>query len=185
MIVFKYEDAVYISKSVSDMRNISAVRREKPLPDNLSTWHPNGRDNCLIATNMYEYRMADLLRYENVFPSQLDIKHILNEVYPIVFDLADRFGLVKEDELLSEVIFAKDGEAYVLTRSGFCRKIENLYMKTSDDRVVQAVYDQKGISDPYEFIQAVYRNLERFSGDKFFPVTVLNTKNKQIEVVTE
>ena len=46
-----------------------------------------------------------------------------------------------------------------------------------------ALYDLKGVNDPYEFFKEAYRTIEDVRKYVMFPVTVMNTKNNKIEVI--
>lgn len=183
MIVLKHNGAIYIAKCRWTMRDPEAVRNCVPDVENINMWHPKKKKNRIIAVGD-SGRFADTIRYENVFPSALDQKHLFFESYDKIHSIAERFGLCNEDRLPERVVFAEDDKAYVLYDDGSNMEVENIYSDDCNDEVTVALYDILGVSDPYEFFREAYRSLEIVRRYVMFPVVVMNTKNNKIEVLS-
>ena len=62
-------------------------------------------------------------------------------------------------------------------------EVENIYPYAADNEIVMALYDMKGIADPYQFLKEAYTSIELVTRYTMFPVAVFNTKNNQVEVI--
>ena len=182
MIVLKYNDTIYIAKSCWAMRDPEARKNAVPDEENLNMWHPKRKRNQVIAVSCCG-RFADIIRYENVFPSTLDQKHLIFESYDKMYAIAARFGLNDGAFIPARTVFAEDDKAYVLYGDGGHIELESIYVGSCEDEAVMALYDLKGVSDPYEFFKEAFRTIEDIRKYVMFPVTVMNTKNNKIEVI--
>ena len=182
MIVLKHNGTVYIAKSCWGMRDPEAIRLGIPDEENLCMWHPKRRRNRVIAMSGVG-RFTDIIRYENIFPSVLDQKHIVLETYDKMYALGDRFGLCDDHSLPCRTVFAEDDKAYVMHYDGATVEIENIFALGCEDESVMALYDLKGADDPYKFFKEAFATVESVRRYVMFPVVVLNTKNNKIEVI--
>ena len=182
MIVLRYNDTVYISKSEKGFRDPEAKRTGIPDTENICIWHPQKRKNRLMAT-VSGGRFSDILRYENIFPSKFDQKHLIFESYDKMVCLADRFGLRRDNVIAANTVFAEGDKAYIVYGDGGHIEIEDIYVHSFEDQVGIALYDLKKIEDPYKFIREVYKTIEEITGYVMFPAVVMNTKNNKVEVI--
>ena len=182
MIVLKHNDTVYIAKSCWGLRDPEARRTGIPDAENLCMWHPQKRKDRLIAAASCG-RFTDIIRYESIFPSKLDPKHLILESYDKMYAIADRFGLCDGNRVPVRTVFAEGDKAYIVYRDGAHIELEGVYSATSDDEVVIALHDLKGADDPYAFFREAYRTLEDIQRYVMFPVAVMNTKNNKIEIL--
>ena len=144
MIVLKYDDKVYVAKSCWSFRDPEAKRTHVPDAENISMWHPQKRKNRLIATSC-SGRFVDVIRYENIFPSEFDPKHLILESYDKMVQLADRFGLRDGNFLPTRTVFAEGDKAYIVYGDGAHIELEDIYVSSCEDEAVIALYDLKGI----------------------------------------
>ena len=182
MIVLKHNDTVYIAKSCWAMRDPEARRCGVPDVENLTVWHPNKRKERLVAVST-PGRFADVIRYENVFPTKMDRKHLILESYEKIYALAARCGLCDELGLPETTVFAEKDRAYVLYPNGAHVEVENICAICAENEAVMALYDLKGANDPYEFFKEAFQTIEEIRKYVMFPVTVMNTKTNKIEVI--
>ena len=182
MIVLKHDGVVYIAKCCYGFRDV--VARKNGIPDvgNLCVWHPLKRKKRLIATTTSGC-FADVLRYENIFPSHLDGKHLVLHTYPEVLSISDFFEMSDERGMYCNIVFAEEDRAFVLMTDGAYLEVENIYPYAADNEIVMALYDMKGITDPYQFLKEAYTSIELVTRYTMFPVAVFNTKNNQVEVI--
>ena len=182
MIVLQHNGTIYVAKSCWGFRDTAARSAGIPDVENIPMWHPGKRKNRLIAVSSAG-RVVDILRYENIFPSILDPKHLVLESYEKMYALADRFGICRNGSMRTRTIFAEDGRAYVVYSDGSHIEVENIHTDCLADDAIMALYDLKGVSDPYTFLREAYRTVEQISRYLMFPVMVMNTKNNKIEVI--
>ena len=182
MIILKHNDTIYIAKSCWGMRDHEARRTRKADTENIPMWHPKRKKNRLVAVSG-GCRFSDLIRYEDVFPSKLDPKHLVLESYDKMYALASHFGLCDGTRLPRSTVFAEDDRAFVLCSDGAHVEVENLFVNACENETVMALYDMEGVRDPYEFLRKAYRTIEDISLRVMFPVTVVNTKSSKIEII--
>ena len=182
MIALQHNGTVYIAKSCWGFRDPASRSSGIPLAENIPMWHPGKRKNRLIAVSS-SGRLTDILRYENIFPSSLDPKHIVLESYEKMYGLVDRFGICRDGSMRAHIIFAQDDRAYVVYGDGSHIVLENIYTDCLADEAIMALYDLQGVDDPYTFFREAYRTVEQISRYLMFPVVVMNTKNNKIEVI--
>lgn len=182
MIVLKHNGTVYIAKSSWCMRDTDEYIFQKPNQDNICMWHPNRRKNRLIATTG-SGRMTDAIRYENVFPSVLDKKHLFLESYDMMCAISDRFGMYDGKKIPKHTVFAEGDRAFVVAPDGAITEVEDIYVNSCNDGVTIGIYDSFGADDPYEFFRKAFAGMELLERYVMFPVVVMNTKNNKIEVI--
>ena len=182
MIVLKHNGTVYIAKSCWGMRDPEAIRVGKADPENICIWHPSNRKDRLMATT-FGGRFSDIIRYENLFPSVFDRKHLIFESYDKMRELAERFGLRDGEFIPTRTVFAQKDKAYVVYPEGGHIELEDVYTSCCEDEIVMALYDSKGVSDPYEFFKEAYKTIEEVRKYVMFPVTVMNTKTNKAEII--
>ena len=182
MIVLQHNGTIYVAKSCWGFRDVAARNAGVPDVENIPMWHPGKRKNRLIAVSSVG-RVVDILRYEHIFPSTLDPKHLVLESYERVYDLVDRFGICHEGNIRARIVFAEDDKAYVVYGDGSHIEVENIHTDCYADDAIMALYDLKGVEDPYTFFREAYRTVEQISRYLMFPVMVMNTKNNKIEVI--
>lgn len=182
MIVLKHNGTVYIAKSCWCMRDTDEYVFKNPNEDNLSVWHPNRRRQRLVATTG-SGRMVDIIRYENVFPSVLDKKHLFVESYGKMCAISDRFGMYDGTKIPKHTVFAEGDRAFVVAPDGAILEVEDVYLHTCNDNAAMGIYDRFGADDPYEFFRKAFTGMEITERYVMFPVIVMNTKNNKIEVI--
>ena len=182
MIVLRHNDTVYIAKSCWGFRDLEARRTGVPDTENICMWHPQKRKNRLMATSC-SGRFADIIRYENIFPSKFDQKHLIFESYDKMVQLADRFGLRDGNFIPARTVFAEENKAYIVYGDGGHIELEDIYVSSCEDEAVMALYDLKGIDDPHKFIKEAFKTVEDIRRYVMFPVIVMNTKNNKIEII--
>ena len=182
MIVLKHNDTIYIAKSCWGMRDPEARRKCVPDVENISMWHPKKKKNRVIA-NTCAGRFVDAIRYEDIFPKVLDQKHLVFESYDKMYAIAKRFGLNESIWVPGISVFAEDDRAFVLCGDGGNVEVEDIFVASADNQAVMALYDLKGVSDPYEFFKEAFKISEEIQKKVFFPITVMNTKSNKIEMI--
>ena len=190
MIVLKHNDTIYIAKSCWTMRDPEARRTGVPDVENISMWHPKKKKNRIIASSSVG-RFVDAIRYEDIFPSTLDQKHLFFESYDKMYAIADRFGLCDGVFIPAITFFAEDDRAFVLFMDGANIEVEDIFVISLDDNhveiddqhAVMPLYDLKGVSDPYEFFKEAFKISEEIQKKVLFPITVMNTKSNKIEMI--
>ena len=182
MIVLKHNGTIYIARSCWGMRDVEARRTGVPDAENLSIWHPQRRKNRLIATPTAG-RFADIIRYENVFPSKLEPKQLILESYDKMTEIAERYGLKEGNFISMRTVFAENDKAYIVYRDGAHIELEDIYSYTCNDEIVMALYDLKGVDDPYEFFKDAFKTIETVNKCVMFPAMVLSTKDNKIKVI--
>lgn len=182
MIVLKHNGTIYIARSCWSMRDPEARRTGIPDLENLNMWHPQKKKNRLMAVSCCG-RFVDAIRYENIFPSTFDQKHLIFESYDKMHAIAERFGLWDGKFLPGRTVFAQDDKAFVLYGDGGHIELEDIYVANCEDETVMALYDLKGVNDPYVFFKEAFRTIEEIRKYMMFPVTVMNTKNNKIEII--
>jgi hypothetical protein len=97
--------------------------------------------------------------------------------------LADRFGLRDGNFIPTRTVFAEGDKAYIVYGDGGHIELEDIYVSSCEDEAVMALYDLKGIDDPYKFIKEAFKTVEDIRRYVMFPVIVMNTKNNKIEII--
>ncbi|MBO5945413.1 MAG: hypothetical protein J6Q69_02285 [Clostridia bacterium] len=184
MIVLKHNGTVYIAKSCWGTRDPEAERLGVCEAENIPMWHPDRKRNRLIGVTRCG-RFVDAIRYEKIFPSVLDPKHVILESYEKIYSIAERYDLVKNYFVPARVVFAEDDRAFVVHGDGAYIEVEDVFAASCDNEVVMALHDLKGVSDPYEFFREAYATLEITNNYLMFPVIVLNTRTNKIEIINK
>lgn len=182
MIILKHNGTVYVAKSCWGMRDPEAVKLAVPDTENIPMWHPDRKRNRIVAVSR-SGRFADAIRYERIFPSKLDPKHVILESYEKMYAIADRYGLVKNHFVPGKIVFAEDDRAFIVHGDGSYIELEDIFAASCDNEVIMALHDLKGVSDPYEFLRDAYSTLEATTSYVMFPAVVVNTKTNKIEVI--
>lgn len=182
MIVCRYNGAIYIAKSSKGIRDYIGKMHGKINPENIPIWHPNNKTERLLATTS-NGRFTDIIRYENIFPTELTPKNLLSETFPFLNEKSIYYEYEKRNKLPSNVIFAEKDKAYILYSDGTLHELEDIFVDSLVDVFAIGIYDLKGITDPYEFIKSCYKTMELVPDYVMFPVVVLNTKDKKIKVI--
>ena len=182
MIVLKHNGTVYIALSCWTMRDPEARKSGVPDLENISVWHPGRKKNRLIAMP-FKYVFADLVRYENIFPTKLCHKDLVFESIDKMYAIADHYGLCDDNELPSSVVFAEDDKAYMVRSNSSCLEIEDILPYGLDDAAVMTLYDLKGVDDPYKFFKEAYTTIEGLHKSNMFPLVVMDTKNNKATVI--
>ena len=182
MIVLKHNGIVYIATSQRYQSDLEAIRTGKVNSENLKVYHPQNRKNQLIATNMATC-VTEAVRYQKVFPKELNTKSLVLDVFPFLAQVSDFFNKSEPGTSAHTFVFAKDAEAYVLYRDGTCLEVENIYADTIAPEVAMSLYDAGEINDPMEFFRNVFKTTEELFGEIMFPVSVLTTANNKIKVI--
>lgn len=182
MIVLKHNGIVYIATSQCFQGDMDAVRTGKVNPENLKAYHPQGRKNQLMATET-ENCVSEAIRYEKVFPKELNVKSLVLDVFPYLAQISRFFHRSEKGHCANNVVFAKDSEAYVLYGDGTCLEVEEIYADTEGMEIPIAVYDAQKVDDPIEFFRNAFATHEEIHGGIMFPVAVLNTANTKIKVI--
>ncbi len=182
MIVLKYNDVVYIAKSCWDMRDPEARRTGVPDKENICMWHPKKKKNRIIASSSVG-RFVDAIRYEDIFPSVLDQKHLVFESYDKMYAIAERFGLDDGICIPGTTVFAEDDKAFILCGDSGYIELEEIFVESCLNRAVMTLYDLKGVNDPYEFFKEAFKISEELKKCVMFPIMVMNTKSNDIKVI--
>lgn len=182
MIILKHDGAVYIAMSQSGIRDGMTMISGVPDTENLCVWHPDNKANRIVATNGGS-RFTDMIRYADIFPSEMKSKNIINECYDKMYGIADNFGLCTGNVIPSPVIIAEDDRVFVIYTDGAHIEIEDVFSACGANEVTIALYDLKGASDPHEFFREAYKMIEKIDGCVEFPITVANTKSDKLELI--
>ena len=182
MVVVKFNGSVYIALSCWSMRDPEARRTGSPDLENVGVWHPKNLRQRLIATSSAG-RFTDIIRYENVFPTVFNQRHLILESFDKMFSFAKRFGLCEDNRLPVRTVFAEKDRAFVINGDGSHIEIEDVYCFTCDDEAVMALYDLKGVIDPYEFIKMAFSAIEDVRKYVMFPVTVMHTGSNDVKII--
>ena len=182
MIALKHNGIVYIAGSQRYQNDVDAMRTGKVNSENIKVYHPQNRKNQLIATNMTTC-VTEAVRYQKVFPKELNTKSLVLEVFPFLAQVSDFFNKSEKGTSAHSFVFAKDSEAFVIYRDGTCLEIENIYADTIASEVAMSLYDAGNIDDPMEFFRKAFATMEELFGEIMFPVSVLTTANNKIKVI--
>lgn len=182
MIVLKHNGLVYIAISQCFHRSSEAVRNGKPNAEDLKAYHPKRRKNQLIATNGISF-ITEPLRYEDIFPEELNMKSLVLDLFPNLCKINKFFG--QGDGFLSTVdmVFAQDSDAFVLFRDGTCLEIEDIFACGINSDTAIALYDSEKIEDPNDFFKKAFTVQEELYGSIMFPIAVLNTGSNKISTI--
>lgn len=182
MIALKHNGIVYVAVSQHYQNDMDAKRTGKVNPENIKAYHPQGRKNQLIATDIANC-VTEAVRYQRVFPKELNTKSLVLDVFPFIAHVSTFFNKSEKGTSSNVFVFAKDSEAYALYRDGTCLEIEGIYADTPTPEVVMSLYDAEEIDDPIDFFRKAFKTQEEITGDMMFPVAVLTTANSKIKVI--
>ena len=150
MIILKHNDTIYIAASCWKFRDLESIINETPNPENICMWHPRKRKKQIIAASRAGW-FTDIIRYENIFPSKLASKELILESYDKMHAIADKLDICKNNCIPIDTVFAEGDRAYIVNADSSHLEIENIYCISAEDEIVMALYNLKGVSDPYSF----------------------------------
>ena len=91
MIALKHNGIVYIAGSQRYQNDVDAMRTGKVNSENIKVYHPQNRKNQLIATSMTTC-VTEAVRYQKVFPKELNTKSLVLEVFPFLAQVSEFFN---------------------------------------------------------------------------------------------
>ena len=180
IIAVKDKDTAYVAVSVEC--TFFAVHTEDILhEDNLKMWHPQGRDNCIMAITSVSDICCDRLRYADIaaFDKPLDSAVMLREIVPAIQKVYG--NLLDDGRLWHEIVVAKDDRLFNITPNFTVCEIEDFealgYPGAED--IAFGVLEANRDLPPVERIAEAFRTIEEGTANRHFPIVVMNTKTDE------
>ena len=129
-------------------------------------------------------RVADLIRYMDLFPRKLEPATLQQEIYPVLRKRLEKYSLMDDGVSPYDVFFARKDLCYVLRSYGVVEEVEEFFPCCRDVSSAIGLYLQNKDKPIEELIRSIYEGIETMSDVKQFPVVVLNTRTKAAKIIT-
>ena len=183
MIVIRKNGAVYFCESAYNSHYLSTMDDFTKYAENRHTIKNSALPHRLIMVDA-PARVADLLRYSDIFPARLTPQNLLKRTYPELLSILEPYGFLNDDGTYDfDFAFAKDDKCYMLRGGGMIDEVEEFYPMCFAKDAAIAEYIKSKDEPIYRLVQRIYKSIERGSMKIQFPVVVMNTKNDEVRVI--
>lgn len=182
MLIIKENDRVYVVESTYE---ISAYGRIEQcmLTENIPMFKAKGSNTIIAADSSIK---VDDLRYVRLpVPKELNLTELKNKTMPRIKDIWRSMGRDDEDGEFPEIVFAQGNRAFLFKYGDvIVEVIDEEAMGMFDTTLRYALKLTRGLPI-LERLQKVYKSIENLSGEKMFPLFMIDTVSKKVKMVKE
>ena len=184
MIVIKEKDTVYFAYATGHHSYYTTLRFDDSEEENMSLWHLNDGKGTIVMLDARSDRIADLLRYSDIFDLELTVEALCGLRAQIVA-LYRGANCREIDGCIGVVVFiARGSQVFRVYGDGSVEEVESFVSGHYYEDAFSAAYEHcRAIEDPHERIAAIYDMVEAHTGRRAEAVAVINTKDDSYTIL--
>ena len=185
MIAIKEKDAIYFASPMQYQNFFSQLKLDYGFEENGDIWHLKDGHGTIVMVDASNARATDILRYSDAFDCDFT-KSGMHRLYDNVVRLLGGTNCIVDDgNTHVSLCVARGNKGYRVSCTGAVFEIGELDCFNENYEQVAVIYEHnKHIPDVYERIRAVYDLLSEYSGNKYYPIAVVNTKDDSYTLLT-
>ena len=186
MIAIKAKDTVYFASAAGHNNSYCNMQMDVSSEEDMHLWHLNDGKGTIVMLGVESDRIADLLRYSDVFNCELTVE-ALRELHKKIIDLYEGTNCRPVEGNAGVTIFIARGDrAFRVYGIGLVSEIEELdSIEFCKDRFQIGYELSRGIEDPIERIRAIYDLTEAYGNRRAYPISVINTRDNSYTLLTK
>ena len=185
MIVIKEKDAIYFASPMKYQNFFNYLKLDYSFEENGDIWHLKDDHGTIVMADAPNARATDVLRYSDAFDCDFT-KSGMHRLYDkVARRLRGTNCIVDDGNTYVSLCVARGNKGYRVSCGGAVFEIGEFECFNEDGEQISAAYEvNKHIPDVYERIKAVYDLLSEYSGNKYYPIAVINTKDDSYTLLT-
>lgn len=185
MIVIKEKDAVYFASPMKYQDYCTQARIDYTFEENGHIWHLNDEYSTIVMVDADNKRLTDVLRYSNVFDCEFS-KDGMNQIIANIKKFIKGTNcFVADGKLGFSLCVARGNKAYRVTNYGAVFETAEIEcFNESEERMLAAYEYCKNIPDVQKRIETLYNQVGELSNRQYYPIAVINTKDKSYSLLT-
>ena len=182
MIIIKRDGAIYFCESKCNAHRAATKADFTKHPENLHVIRDMKNPKKLILSDSPR-RVADIIRYKDIFPKKLTPQYLVNTTYPALLAALEPFGLLRDGTFDFNFAFASGDKCYILRQGGVIDAVEEFFPFCYARETAISAYMRYKDEPIYKLIGKIYAAIEELSGEVQFPIAVMNTKSTELKII--